>query len=259
MHPCVTLFFIFFFPFTVVAAKSETLVFSSDYYCPYVCDPQSTKPGYMVEILQKIFTKAGFQIDVKINNWARSIKQTRTNRVQGLIATSKGDAPDLIYPIEPLGKMRAALYIHKNSVLSSAESYSNINARIGVVNSYWYGEQLDEVVKTGHKSFLPFSGSKPLERILKMFFRGRLDGFIENEVILHYTLLAKKIPKTEIQRARWVEIEDPYLYTAFSPKNPKSQAYAEILSKGVEKLRSSGELRQILKKYQIKDWQMARP
>lgn len=254
-----TIFFIFFFLFPVLPAKSETLAFRSDYYCPYICDPQSANPGYMVEILKKVFTKAGFKIDIKITNWARSIKEARTNRVQGLIATSKGDAPDLIYPLQPLGKMKAAFYIPKNSAWSFDDSYSFINARIGVVNAYWYGERLDQVLKSGHKSFFPFSGSKPLEKILKMIFSRRLDGFIENEVILHYTLSEKKIPKTELQRVRWIEIEDPYLFVAFSPKNPKSQVYAEILSKGVEKLRRSGELRQILKKYHLKDWQTSEP
>lgn len=249
-----TLYGIFFFQLTALPAKSETLTFRSDYYCPYVCDPQSSTPGYMIEILNRVFTKAGFQIDVKINNWARSIKETRSNQVQGLIATSKGDAPDLIYPLQPLGKMKAAIYAHKKSVWSSNEPYSLINARIGVVNAYWYGERLDQVLKTHHKSFFAFSGSKPLERILKMVFRGRLDGFIENETILNYKLIEKNISISELRRVRWVEIEDPYLYVAFSPQNSKSPIYAQILSQGVEELRHSGELRRILKKYQMKDW-----
>jgi polar amino acid transport system substrate-binding protein len=44
------------------------------------------------------------------------------------------------------------------------------------------------------------------------------------------------------------------VYIAFSPGNPKSQEYAQILSKGIQQLRASGELATILKKYGMSDW-----
>jgi len=44
------------------------------------------------------------------------------------------------------------------------------------------------------------------------------------------------------------------LFIAFSPKNPKSQEYAKLLSEGTAALRASGELRKILAKYGLSDW-----
>jgi polar amino acid transport system substrate-binding protein len=44
------------------------------------------------------------------------------------------------------------------------------------------------------------------------------------------------------------------LFIAFSPANPNSAAYAEALGNGVDALRASGRLAEILKKYGLSDW-----
>ncbi|TPH15548.1 hypothetical protein [Litorilituus lipolyticus] len=43
-------------------------------------------------------------------------------------------------------------------------------------------------------------------------------------------------------------------YIAFSPANKNSQRYRKILSEGIIKLRKSGELHQIISRYNIQDW-----
>lgn len=241
--------------FSGVHAPAESLTFRSDYYCPYVCDPQSTSPGYMVEILQNIFTKEGIPVEVKITNWVRAIKDTRHNNAQGLIGTSRGDAPDLIYPLKPLGVMKPAFFTYKDSLWSYDGRHSIVNSRIGVINGYWYGEDLDRLLRARHSSFVPFSGEHPLEQILKMSQTKRLDAFIENIVVLNYALEKNKIPATEFKHVGWVTTSDPYLYIAFSAKNPKSHVYTRLLDKGIEELRRSGHLRRILNKYNVEDWE----
>jgi polar amino acid transport system substrate-binding protein len=46
------------------------------------------------------------------------------------------------------------------------------------------------------------------------------------------------------------------LYVAFSPHNPNSKVYAEILSKKMIDLRKSGKLAKILAPYGLKDWKL---
>jgi len=43
-------------------------------------------------------------------------------------------------------------------------------------------------------------------------------------------------------------------FIAFSPAVPESKKYAQMLSKGIQSLRRSGELDKILGKYGQKDW-----
>ncbi|WII71244.1 transporter substrate-binding domain-containing protein [Bdellovibrio sp. 22V] len=238
--------------------RAETLSFRSDYWCPYVCEPDSSRPGYMIEILRAVFEKHGHKVEFKLSNWVRAIKDTRSNRVHGLISASQSDAPDFIYPRKSLGVMKAAYFTKKSSSWTYKGRHSLHGRRIGVINGYTYGNSIDTLVKSRHKSFIPFSGERPLEQILKMLDTGRLDAFVENPVALHFYLMEHKRDVDDLRVGGWVIGEDPYLYVGFAPTNPKSAEYAEILSGGIDSLRRSGELRRILEKYNLEDWEVNR-
>ncbi|WP_374035129.1 substrate-binding periplasmic protein [Bdellovibrio bacteriovorus] len=243
---------------TVFASEhvhADVISFRSDFWCPYVCNPDSETPGYMVEIARTVFEKQGHKVQVKLSNWVRAIKDTRSNRVQGLMGCSLVDAPDFIYPKKSLGIMKNAYFVPKNSTWTYKGRPSLQGMKIGVINGYTYGDSVDNLIRSRHRSFIPFSGDRPLEQVIRMMQAGRLDGFIENPVVLQYTSVSAKITMENMKIGGWVENHDPALYISFSPNNPKSQEYAEILTRGVEELRRSGELQRILQKYNLKDWE----
>ncbi|CAE78985.1 transporter substrate-binding domain-containing protein [Bdellovibrio bacteriovorus] len=235
--------------------RADVISFRSDFWCPYVCNPDSETPGYMVEITRAVFEKQGHKVQVKLSNWVRAIKDTRSNRVQGLMGCSVVDAPDFIYPKKSLGLMKNAYFVPKNSTWTYKGRPSLQGMKIGVINGYTYGDSVDNLIRSRHRSFIPFSGDRPLEQVIRMMQAGRLDGFIENPVVLQYTSVSAKITMENMKIGGWVENHDPALFISFSPNNPKSQEYAEILSRGVEELRRSGELQRILMKYNLKDWE----
>lgn len=245
---------ILIFTFLSLQAHAEKLSFRSDYYCPYVCDPQSIKPGYMVEILKQVFEKEGFKVDIKLTTWARAIKETRSNTAQGLIGSQIGDAPDFVFPAKPLGVAKNAFYTRKDSTWTYQGAPSLINVRVGIINGYWYGRSLDRFIKTRHKSFIPFSGEHPLEQALEKTQSKYLDAFIENPLVLQYLMMKKGLSVSTLKQAGWVPTKDNFLYVSFSPNNPKAKDYAQILSKGIEELRNNGELKVILAKYTLEDW-----
>lgn len=234
---------------------SETISFRADSWCPYVCNPNSARPGYMVEILKAIFEKQGLRVDVKITNWVRAIKETRSNQAQGLLGCNPSDTPDFVFPQKALGVVKNAYFTLKNSAWSYRGRESLQNKRIGVINGYSYGDSIDNMIKNRHRSFIPFSGKKPLQQILEALKKGELDGFVENPVALHYGLAELGVPVDTVKTVGWVADQDPFLYAAFSPQNPKSEQYAEMLNKGLTEMRRNGELRRILEKYNLEDWE----
>lgn len=243
-----------FIPATSVA---DEISFRSDYWCPYVCNPDSENPGYMVEVARTVFEKQGHKVQFSLSNWVRAIKDTRSNRVQGLVGCSVVDAPDFIFPKKPMGITKNAYFVPKNSTWSFKGRSSLKQVSIGVINGYTYGDSVDSLIRARHRPFIPFSGDRPLEQIVKMMSAGRLDGFIENPMVLRYAAENANIKMEDMKIAGWVENKDPALYIAFSPEHPKSQEYAEALTRGVEELRRSGELQRILQKYNVKDWEPA--
>ena len=49
-------------------------------------------------------------------------------------------------------------------------------------------------------------------------------------------------------------LDESKLYIAFSHRNPKSKQYAKLITDGIEQMRLSGELSEILAKYGLTDW-----
>ena len=82
----------------------------------------------------------------------------------------------------------------------------------------------------------------------------RLDGFIENPLVLEYNL---GLMKKDIKKFKAVSpnlANDPDLFISFAPGHPKSQEYAKILDLGMAEMRKSGRLKVILARYGLKDW-----
>jgi polar amino acid transport system substrate-binding protein len=208
----------------------------------------------MVEAVRLIFAKHGHRIDFKTSQWVNSIKDTRKNKVTALIGCSRGDAPDFIFPDRPLGQLINHYFVKKNSNWSYRGRQSLEGKRIGVISNYTYGDAVDNLVKTKHKSMVIFSGDNPLEQMLKKMEEGTLDAFVENPIVLSFYLGSHKIAADTFKSVSQNLANDPDLYIAFSPNNPKSAYYAELISKGITELRQSGELQRILERYNLSDW-----
>ncbi|MBF0231359.1 MAG: transporter substrate-binding domain-containing protein [Desulfamplus sp.] len=48
--------------------------------------------------------------------------------------------------------------------------------------------------------------------------------------------------------------ESNYVFIAFSPNNPKSKEYANLITEGVREMRANGKLKEILSSYGLEDW-----
>jgi len=53
------------------------LLVLSDPWCPYNCQPDSDKPGYVVEMLREIFPPPTWQLKYQIVPWDRALQQVR--------------------------------------------------------------------------------------------------------------------------------------------------------------------------------------
>ena len=69
----------------VATAGAETLTLVADEWCPYNCTPGDEKPGFLVEIVKKVFEPQGFTVDYKIVPWARAIRDTRAGRYSAIL------------------------------------------------------------------------------------------------------------------------------------------------------------------------------
>ena len=236
------------------ASSLSPILIKSDFRCPYVCDPESDKPGYMVEIIRMIFTKKGQPIELRSTNWARAVNEVRANKADALLGATKEDAPELIFPASPLGQAHRYFFIHKDANWSYRGRESLHRRRVGIVNGRSYGQPISELIQSKHKSIIAFSGSNPLQQILKMMESGRLDAFIEDPVILKQTLSKQEI-ESFLTSDGTKGVSSSALNIAFSPKHPQAEQFAKWIHQGVHELRQSGHLQEILDKYNLVDWE----
>lgn len=96
------------------------------------------------------------------------------------------------------------------------------------------------------------SGIDPLSMNIRKLLAGRFDTLIAGENVMTYKIKEMGVVGEVIN----VGVTDisANLYIAFSPTNKNSGKYADIFSKGIRKLKKSGELDQILDRYELHYW-----
>lgn len=239
---------------TVSLIKADDIVIAADDWCPINCEPNTQKPGYMVEIAQTIFKKAGHNIIYKIIPWTRAKKLTKVGRINGIIGSSYETKNGFIFPKNELGSVDIGFFTKKQNNWRYENLSSLSNVTLGVVEGYSYGTKLDTYLKENHKNknIQTISGADVLKRGIKKLKENRVDTIVEAVPIFLYTTSTLGIQ--DKFRLAGVSGKPDKIYIAFSPKIEKSKEYAQILSDGIAKLRKSGELKKILAKYNLEDW-----
>lgn len=241
--------------FMGLKAQADTISLRSDSWCPYNCAPDAKKLGYGIEVLKAIFEKEGHTLDYQLMNWTRSIERGRAGDHTAIIGARKEEAPDFIFPTEPIGNQGNKLAILKDSTFSYNGTTSLADKRLAVIQSYSYNDTIDAYVKknAGNKMLIDAAtGDDALEKNLSKLVAGRVDVVIDDSSVLTYKI-------NEMQISDQVKLvneasEPTAIYVAFSPKNPKAKDYAALFDKGIEELRTNGKLRAILDRYGLADW-----
>ena len=237
-----------------LSANAKTIVIVSDDWCPINCVPNTEKPGYLVELARTIFKEAGHNLVYKKVPWERAIKSTRKGQYNGIIGAFVGDAPDFVFPKNEQGAIGNSFFIKKDNTWKYTGIASLSNVKIGVIQGYDYGEEMNKYIKDNDKSkkVQLVSGDTALEKNIRKLIKGRIDAILETESVFLYKINEMGVSDKIISAGKAVEPEKAYI--AFSPAIPESKEYAKILSDGIEKLRKSGELKRILQRYGLKDW-----
>lgn len=237
---------------TATPAWAQKLTVVADEWCPYNCEPGSENPGFGIEILQLIFKDQGIEIDYSNMDWDQAIEETREGRHDAIIGAAKEDAPDFVFPKNEFGVISNVFYVLKDNPWRFKDLSSLKGKKIGIIEAYAYSDTLDEYFAEHPKDTFVATGDAPLEILIDKLLKKEIDAVIED----NYVFLLKAREKmlfTKVRNAGGQGTSDP-IYIAFSPKGKKSKQYAETVSKGIEKLRASGELGKILEKYGIEDW-----
>jgi polar amino acid transport system substrate-binding protein len=239
----------------VSTALADPIVLAADKWCPYNCEPNSDRPGVLVEIAQQVFGSAGYTVDYRLMPWNRSLSEVRRNRVQGIIGALKSEAPDLIYGSQAIAcddtgfAFKKVLGFRYNGT-SSLDPY-----RIAVIADYNYdGGEIDAYIKkhAASEDRIQFNtGEDAGIANIRKLVAGRIDIAIDSAAVMSYIVnqlgLSESIGITHLGQPNDI-------FIAFSPRNSQSEELAALLDKGGEDFQRSGKLATILSRYGVSDW-----
>lgn len=241
----------------VPLANSDTIRLVADPWCPYNCEPETERVGFMVEIARRVFQAAGYQVEYHQRPWVRALQETRDGEFHGVIGATRLEAPDFIFPDLAQGQMANAFWTLAESPWQYQDARSLEGQHLAVIAGYSYGDIIENMLQDQqHRPYITeLHGVSPLKNGLMMLERGRIQVLLEDEHVMRYQL-HRSGQSDKFKRAGYVpaEANAARVYIAFSPAFTASSGYASLLTDGIAQLRASGELAQILGHYGVSDW-----
>ena len=233
------------------SAMADTISIRADSWFPMNGEPGSAKPGYMIELAEKIFSAAGHKVDYKLMPWERAVDSVRKGEFDCVVGAYKDDAPDFVYPQAEWGMDSTAFF----KKATSSWTYTGIDSLKGhktaVLNGYAYGEEFDKFIAENPALFDGIGANNGLENNIKKLQGGRVDIVAESPSVMGAKL--KDMGITDIVAAGTLG-EATEMYIACSPAKDSSKEYIKLIDEGSSKMLASGEFAKILASYGISDW-----
>lgn len=234
------------------AGAAEPVRLRADAWCPYNCEPSAEKPGYMVEIMQKIFADEG-GVEYQLLPWTRAVEEARASRIDAVAGATVADAGGLVFGQESIGLTTNVVIVRRGDKWRYAGPKSLEGKRLAAVLDYSYGGPLDEYIKAhaGDTNRLELAaGDDVTDQNLKKLLAGRVDAVVEDMNVAEFALAAQGMDGLVEMQA--IDGGTP-LYIAFAP-GANGTARAARLDAGIKGLRKSGDLSRILARYGLGDW-----
>ncbi len=241
--------------------KTNTLIFVSDPYPPYVIDGEFDK-GYVTDMTLLIFKKAGLKAEYQNVPFSRALAGLENGTYTGLLAVSPG-RENFVYPDNSMGDAKNDFFIRKdfNWKWDGLASFNNVI--FGAIADYEINEEIIDPYINANKENLKrvqlVFGSNALKSNILKLVNSRIDVIFDDELVVIYTAreigVADKIKIAEVDKkvSGSSLFEPSKMCVGFNLNNPKATEYAQILSNGIAEIKKTGEFKQILMKYGLEE------
>lgn len=231
--------------------KNE-IILASDEWCPMTC-AESNKQGrgLVTDIIEAALKGSSYRLKYKMINWARAIEMAKKNEVQGILGAYKSDVPDFLFSDRPQVVSHDCFY----GLAEKQWKYENFNSligkKVGIINGYSYGEQLDEYKgsEVGKKIFFETSGDHPLMQNLNKLQSQRLDFILENELVINYN----KITGDPVYKklVSYGCLSPKEIYAAFNKTDLRNPEIVHMISKFMNSTSGQKKVKELIEKYQV--------
>lgn len=234
--------------FTVTASvppvniAPHRLVFASSEYLPHY-GTDLPKQGAVVEIIRRAFALRQLQIEVAFMPFARALYDTQQGQYAGIIAIwhTEERAKHLLFS-DPIYPNQIVLFKRVGEFANATNLAEILNGEgtLGLVTGYAQDSLLQN--SRLHKVSVATD-----EQIFKMLALERVD-LVSADLQNGLQLIAQLPPTLQKTQLDWVQqaLELKPMHLAFPINRPESELLQQQFNLGLQALRASGELEQIL-------------
>ncbi len=235
------------------AADESVLRIRADAWMPFNGEPSADRPGYVVELARLIFEPAGVKVDYQLMPWKDALAAARKAEVDAVIGANPTEAEGLLLPKQSAGMPRVALFVKKDNPWKYENLQSLNSVRLGVIAGYSYWDSFDAFLKSNRSGkVVYFQGETPLTDGIAQLNKGKIDVMAETLAVFIWTVRSEGGSPADY-RVAYLQAGEA-IYMAFA-KTAAGERYARIFDEGLVRLRKSGELATILKRYGLPDWE----
>lgn len=224
----------------LTGAKPYVIV--AEPYPPYEFSADGKTQGMDVEILSEAAKLAAVDLRFEFVPWTRALAMVQAGEADGIMCLNQNAERDafLYFPKVPLSIER--LRIFRTPQQADVASLSELEGKqVGTIQDYTYGDAFD-----GDKKIAKDPAADQ-DLLVKKLVAGRFPYAVHNEVAMIYAARTANLSGS-IKACTLVVQESP-LYIGFSKKSAGGKELFEKISTALDKMRASGALEAIQKKY----------
>ncbi|MGE4281018.1 MAG: substrate-binding periplasmic protein [Magnetospirillum sp.] len=237
---------------TAPAQAADSVILAADYWCPHTCDPATGRSGYMIDVASEAFALSGIKTIYQVRPWATSMADIRAGLIDGVVGVLTSEAPDLPHNHKALGRQSNAFVVQAddNFILRGLDSLAG--KRIATVRDYSYSPEIDSWL-AGHAAQIQSQpGNRAAESNLEHLLNDEVQVVVDDEAVLRNAIIHSGLSGKVRSAGR---LPGGTLHIAFSATRSNGKELAAALDSGIEKLRESGRLAEILAGYGLADWE----
>ncbi len=179
-------------------ANKKLTVYGYQNYMPFMDGKGSHAKGLYPILVNKIFTKAGYDVEFRILPWKRALKSAMDGKgiIAGLLKTK--ERSDVMDYSKPFYAETISIYTQDTKKFKFNSVNDLKNKKIGIENGFFYGDDFTKAMKDG--SIKP-KKVKSAEQNFRKLDKNRLDCILAEETIasinLTNTIFKNKIIKLD--------------------------------------------------------------
>lgn len=206
--------------------------------------------GLDVEIAEAVVEQMGCDLKAEQGTWRELLSKLRRGEVDFVLGASKTEARhEYARFSDPYRQEQFVLFVRQNEMDSftadSVTEFIQAGNKLGVVNEYYYGEELREALHQGEADGL-VQGAIISELNIARLLDGEIDAFLEDTLVAA-SILRRKGLEDDIERHD-IELPASDVYVMFSQKSVP-EGYVAAFNEALATVQSNGTYDNIRERY----------